>query len=107
MAQAIVISKITIVSLVCSNIKFDPNKRCIISIKGYHGKYVGAHCHGNMRCDSDKILQYQLLECIPVKGVDGVFALKSYPGKYVCASPNGSLTHDRDKCDTVHMNIFG
>jgi len=76
--------------------KFDPNKKCKVSLKGFHGKYICAEGDGRAVCNRDWCREWEEFWSVPIG--NGKIGLYSHHGKYVCAEGSGKVVANRGHC---------
>merc|ERR1711997_947025 len=77
-------------------IVFDPNKRCKVSLLGYHNKYLCAEPNGRMVCNRTARKEWETFTSIPMG--NGQIGLQTYHGQYVSVVSNHSIISNRGWC---------
>eukprot|EP01083_Nonionella_stella_P061148 159427_1 len=78
-----------------ASISYDPSKKCLISIKGRHGKWLCAESNGTAICNRPHCKIWEQFWSIPLG--NNKIGLLSYHKKYLSAQPNGTLEQNRNK----------
>ena len=76
--------------------KYDPNKKCKISLVGFHGKYVCGESNGKAVCNRDWCREWEKFISTPLG--NNKVSIKSHHGKFLCAESNGVANCNRDWC---------
>merc|ERR1712013_345587 len=88
------VSVASVVSSAVPNDFYDPNRRCKVSLRTFHQKFMCAEQNGQIVANRDKASIWETFTSIPQS--DGRVALLSYHGKYVCAESDGRFVANRD-----------
>ena len=73
----------------------DLSKRCKISLRSHHGRFMCAESNGQITCNREKALGWETFTCVPMG--NGKVALQSCHGKFLCAESSGRAVCDRSQ----------
>lgn len=73
--------------------QFDPTRKCTITLKSHHGRFMCAEPSGHITCNRGHALEWETFTCIPMG--NGKVALQSHHGMYLCAEHTGAAICNR------------
>merc|ERR1712013_279879 len=86
------VSVASVVSSAVPNDFYDPNRRCKVSLRTFHQKFMCAEQNGQIVANRDAVGPWEQFRMVSTG--DG-YGLQSHHGKYLCAEQNGRLVCNR------------